>query len=153
MNVLFGKQRNTMCNALQIQVGLWLHGGSSLEAPPYLLLWHFIENKNWNRTLFLRVLKTLKTKHALVLKVCFCHGQDPKDWPWPPITLFFLLLLFSALQAWHEAKTSYYMHNTTRSPNIFTYSGPPIKWPLVGLIKGAPHSPDPPPMGGGQNLF
>ena len=56
-----------------------------------------------------------------------------------PCFFFFLLLLFfSALQAWHEAKTSCHMHNTTRTPNIFTYSGPKIKLQLEGLIKGPP---------------
>ena len=39
----------------------------------------------------------------------------------------FLLFLLLALQAWHEAKTSCHMHNTPRTPNIFIYSGPPIK--------------------------
>ena len=43
-------------------------GVSSSEAPPYLLLWHFNENQNQNRQLFLRLLKTLKTKHAIVYK-------------------------------------------------------------------------------------
>ena len=44
------------------------------------------------------------------------------------------------------------MHNTPWTPNIFTDSGPPIKIPLEGLIKGAPDPPDP-PYGGGQNIF
>ena len=67
----FWKQRNVMCQALQIQLGLLLQGVSSSEAPPYLLLWHLIENKNSSRTLFLRILKTLKTKHAIVFKSWF----------------------------------------------------------------------------------
>ena len=106
----------------------------------------------------------------------FCHGQDPKDRPWPSVTLFlpwprsegsamtisyplFLLLVVLILvvvlgfQAWHEAKTSCHMHNTPRTPNIFTFSGPPMKWPLEGMIKGAPDPPDPPPLWGGQNIF
>ena len=46
------------------------------------------------------------------------------------------------------------MHNTPRTPNIFTDSEPPIKLPLVGLTKGAPDPPDPPPYGGGgQNIL
>ena len=45
------------------------------------------------------------------------------------------------------------MHNTPWTPNIFTDSGPPIKRPLEGLIKGAPDPPDPPYGGGGQNIF
>ena len=45
------------------------------------------------------------------------------------------------------------MHNTPGTPNIFKESEPPIKWPLVGLTKGAPDPPDPPYGGGGQNIF
>ena len=65
----------------------------------------------------------------------------------------FFLFLFSALQAWHEAKTSYCMRNTPRTPNIFTYSGPPIKLPLEGPIKGAPDPPGPPAPYGGAKIF
>ena len=44
-------------------------GVSFSEAPTYLLLWHFTERKKQlNKTLFLRVLKMLKTKHAIVFK-------------------------------------------------------------------------------------
>ena len=46
-------------------------GVSSSEAPPYLLLWHFIENKNSKRTLFSRISKMLKTKQAILFKKYF----------------------------------------------------------------------------------
>ena len=46
-------------------------GVSFSEAPPYLLLWHFIENKNSKKTLFMCVLKMLETKYTIVFEDCF----------------------------------------------------------------------------------
>ena len=41
----------------------------------------------------------------------------------------------------------------TSDPNIFTDSGPPLKWLLGGLIRGAPDPPNPPYGGGGKIYF
>ena len=71
----------------------------------------------------------------------------------PSFSLLVVVVVVLGFQAWHEAKTSCHMHNTPWTPNIFTYSGPPIKWPLGGLIKGAPHPPDPPPPMGEPKYF
>ena len=104
--------------------------------------WHYQQlwyNKCWS---FMWIVMTWRAKLFL---------------PWPrsegsamtisyPFSLVVVLVL--GFQAWHEAKTSCHMHNTPRTPNIFTFSGPPIKWPLEGLIKGAPDPPDPPLLGG-----
>jgi hypothetical protein len=86
--------------------------------------------------------------------IYFCHGQDPKDRPWPSGTLLACSCSSCCwgIKRWRKAKTSCHMHNTPRTPNIFTDSGPPIKLPLGGLIRGAPHPPDP-PLWGGQNIF
>ena len=46
-------------------------GVSSSEAPPYLLLWHFSENKSSNRTLFSRVLKRQRPNMQQCLKIDF----------------------------------------------------------------------------------
>ena len=45
-----------------------------------------------------------------------------------------------------------YLANVPWTPNIFTDSGPPIKWLLGGLITGAP-DPSNPPYGGGAEIF
>ena len=37
----------------------------------------------------------------------FCHGQDPKDRPWPSGTLFLLLVV--GFQAWHEDPQYFYI--------------------------------------------
>ena len=65
------KQRNVICNAFKSNWDSNFTGVSSSEAPPYLLLWHFIENKNSERTLFSRFSKMLKTKHVIVFKSLF----------------------------------------------------------------------------------
>ena len=46
-----------------------------------------------------------------------------------------------------------YTANLHWNSNIFADSGPPIKWPLWGLIRGAPNLPNPPYRGWGQNIF
>ena len=65
------KQRNVMCNTFKSNWDSDFTGVSSSEAPPYLLLWHFIENKNSKRTLFSRISKMLKTKQAILFKKYF----------------------------------------------------------------------------------
>ena len=61
LHALFGKQRNYKSSWYSNFTGV-----SSSEAPPYLILWHFIGNKNLNKTSFLCNLKW--TKHAIVFK-------------------------------------------------------------------------------------
>ena len=64
--------------------------------------------------------------------------------------LFRLLVGVSSCDV--KQTTSCHMHNTLWTPNIFTDSGPSIKGPLVGLIKGAPNTPYA-PYGSGQNFL
>ena len=58
------------------------------------------------------------------------------------------ILLLGRIKRWHEAKTSCHMNNIPRTPNIFTDSGPPIKWLLGGANERYPWPRWPSLLGG-----
>ena len=88
---------------------------------------------------------------AMTIRQPFCHGQDPKDWPWPSGTLY-LVLVVIGFQAWHQAKTSWHLTNILWTPQIFKDSEPPIKW-LIGREGGREGAPNPLTPLGGDKVF
>ena len=53
----------------------------------------------------------------------------------------------------NQAATCCHTIKIPKTPNILTDSESPIKYLLLGLIRGLPHPPDPPIEGGGEATY